>query len=108
MKIHIDSLTFNCIIGLLDFERENQQQVIVELEASYDYSDGVFINYADIVSDIKSELIEKKYKLLEDALLGIKIRIYSNYQQIEKLKLKISKPNILDDCSVALSNNWEF
>ncbi len=57
---------------------------------------------------MKSELIENKYKLLEDALLGVKIKIHNNYPQIKKLKLKISKPDILNNCSVALSNNWEF
>ncbi len=108
MFIHIDRLVFETIIGLLDFERDRPQRVIVDLEASYDYDRGHFINYADIVLHIENELKEKKYKLLEEALLGLKERLHSHYPQLKTLRIKISKPDILADCSVALSHNWEF
>jgi len=108
MTIHIEALTFECIIGLLDFERVTPQKVIVDLEISYEYSSEEFINYANVVNDIKSELIDNKYKLLEDALLSVKSKLIKNYPKIKTLKLKISKPNILNDCSVALSKEWKF
>ncbi len=108
MTIHIESLTFDVIIGLLDFERDRQQRVIVDLETSYEYSDTDFVNYADIVTHIQSELKEKKYTLLEEALLGLKNRLHTNYPQLKRLQIKISKPDIVDSCSVALSNRWEF
>ncbi len=108
MTIHIDALTFEVIIGLLDFERERPQRVIVDLEASYDYADAYFVNYADIAAEIQSELKEKKYELLEEALLGIKNRLHRNYPKIKHLQVKISKPDILSECSVALSNTWKF
>ena len=108
MTIHIDDLMFETIIGLLDFERDRPQRVIVDLEASYDYANEAFINYAELVLLIQSELREKKYALLEEALLGVKNRLYTTYPQLKTLKLKISKPDILDDCSVALSNSWKF
>ena len=108
MHIHIDALTFEVIIGLLDFERERPQRVIIDLEASYEYHNENFIDYADMVLLIKSELQAKKYELLEEALLGIKQRLYTAYPQLQSLKLKIAKPDILPECSVALSNSWEF
>ena len=108
MTIHIDSLEFDVIIGLLDFERDRPQRVIIDLEASYNYSSENFINYADIVSLIQKELKEKRYELLEEALLGLKNILYLDYPQLTMLKLKISKPDILPECSVALSNSWEF
>ena len=108
MTIHIESLTFEVIIGLLDFERERPQRIIVDLETSYEYSDANFVNYADIVTHIQSELKEKKYILLEEALLGISNRLHAHYPQLKRLQIKISKPDILDRCSVALSNRWGF
>lgn len=108
MLIHIDTLDFETIIGLLDFERDRPQRVIVDLEASYDYTNENFINYADMVFLIQSELREKKYELLEEALLGLKNRLYTSYPQLKTLKIKISKPDILPECSVALSNSWKF
>jgi dihydroneopterin aldolase len=108
MTIHIDALHFDVIIGLLDFERDKPQRVIIDLEASYIYSNENFINYADITSMIQKELKDKRYKLLEEALLGLKNILSASYPQIKTLKLKIAKPDILDECSVALSSSWDF
>jgi len=108
MTIHIDSLEFDVIIGLLDFERDRPQRVIIDLEASYDYSKENFINYADMVCLIQKELKEKRFELLEEALLGLKNRLYTSYPQLKTLQLKIAKPDILTECSVALSHSWEF
>jgi dihydroneopterin aldolase len=108
MHIHIEALEFNVIIGLLDFERERAQRIIVDLEASYEYSNETFIDYADMVFLIQKELKDKRYKLLEEALLGIKTLLYTTYPHIKTLTLKISKPDILPQCSVALSHSWKF
>ena len=106
MTIHIDNLAFNTIIGLLDFERDKPQKVIVDLKAYYAYEDE-FIDYAQLVEIIKSHLKSKRYVLLEDALLGLKDQIISTYPQISELWLKIAKPDIIEGCSVALSNSWK-
>lgn len=108
MTIHIEALTFDVIIGLLDFERDRPQRVIIDLEASYDYSDNVFIDYADMVLLIQNELKEKRYELLEEALIGVQKILYSTYPQIQSLSLKISKPDILPQCRVSLSKTWNF
>ena len=108
MTIHIEALTFDVIIGLLDFERDKPQQVIIDLEASYDYADEQFIDYADMSQLIQNELKVKRYELLEEALLGIKSVLYTTYPQLKTLSLKISKPNILPHCNVALSHTWTF
>ncbi len=108
MTIHIDALQFDVIIGLLDFERERPQRVIIDLEASYDYSNQNFVNYADIASLIQKELKEKRYELLEESLLGLKNILFTTYPQLKTLKLKIAKPDILAECSVALSHSWKF
>ena len=108
MTIHIEALTFDVIIGLLDFERERPQRVIIDLEATYEYYDNEFINYADMVTLIQNELKEKRYEILEDALIGLKELLYTNYPQLQKLFLKISKPDILPQCTVSLSKTWNF
>jgi len=108
MTIHIEALTFDVIIGLLDFERDKPQKVIIDLEANYDYADDEFIDYADMVVLIQNELKDKRYTLLENALLGVKSVLYTTYPQLKTLTLKISKPDILPHCYVALSHTWIF
>jgi len=107
MTIHIEALTFEAIIGLLDFERESPQRVVVDLEATYPYED-TFLDYALIAESIMVHIKKRRYELLEEALLGIKEELLENYPQITKLKLKITKPDIIAECSVALSHTWKF
>ncbi|WP_294952059.1 dihydroneopterin aldolase [Sulfurovum sp.] len=108
MTIHIEALTLDVIIGLLDFERERTQRVIIDMKGSYRYESENFVDYADIVLLIEEELKEKRYELLEEALLGLQNVICTAYPQIKTLSLKITKPDILDKCHVALSQQWTF
>ncbi len=106
MTIHIESLTFDAIIGLLDVEREHTQRVIIDFEATYDYHIGEFIDYADLSVLITDKIQHARYELLEDALLELETLILSSYPQITSLYLKITKPDILPHCHVALSHQW--
>ena len=108
MTIHIEDLTFDVIIGLLDFERDRPQRVIINLEATYHYTHDQFIDYADIVLLIKDKLKAERYTLLENALLGIEETLYRTYPHLENLSLKISKPDILPECTVSLSKTWDY
>ena len=103
MTIHIEELSFECIIGLLDFERITPQEVIVNLELSYEYQDE-FINYADVAELIQITLINNKYELIETALNELFNILSKAYPLIEKLHIKITKPNILPTCRVSVSN----
>ena len=103
MKIEISDLTFNCIIGILDFERIKKQKVIINISFEYEYSKDLFIDYSEISNLVKTTMKEKKFLLLEDAILYLENLLNTSYQ-ISNLYIKISKPNILKNCIVSLSN----
>lgn len=103
MKIEIEKLSFKCIIGILDFERVKKQKVEINLSFEYDFHDNSFINYVDVVNLVKKAMKENKFELLEDAVKILKELIENKYK-ISNLKLKISKPNILKDCTVSISS----
>jgi len=106
MTIHIEQLTFETIIGLLDFERVNAQTVIVNLEIDYLYDNNNFINYADVINLIEIDMHQKKYELLETAITELIEKITSTYAQINALVLKITKPDIIMNAHVSLSSTW--
>ena len=103
MKIEISDLTFNCIIGILDFERIKKQKVIINISFEYEYSKDLFIDYSEISALVKKTMKEQKFLLLEDAILYIESLLQNSYK-IHNLKIKISKPDILKNCIVSLSN----
>lgn len=108
MTIHIKELTIQTIIGILDFEREKEQNLIVDIEIDYDYVKNSFLNYADIVQEVTSHIKTKKYGLLEDAILELKNSLISKYPQIKTLYIKLTKPDIFKNCRVGLSKTWNF
>ena len=107
MRIHIDVLKFQCIIGILDFEREQAQDVILNLTIDYEYKDE-FINYADVVNIVKSSMIENNFFLIEDALRDLSKTLQKEFPKINTLYLKITKPSILPDCKVSVSDTFNF
>jgi len=107
VTIHIEELSFDTIIGILDFERTTPQKVIIDATIDYSYKkEDKFINYAELISLIEKEMQQKKYLLLEEALNELTNKIVSLYPQIEKFNLKITKPNIINNAKVALSSSW--
>ncbi|MCX6051305.1 MAG: dihydroneopterin aldolase [Campylobacterales bacterium] len=103
MTIHIEDLKFQCIIGILDFERVTLQDVIITLVLDYDYKKDKFINYVEVVDLIKNEMILNEYFLIEDALNNLTTKLVNNFSSIQKINLKITKPSILRDAKVSVS-----
>ena len=108
MTIKVEALTFDVIIGIFDFEREKPQRVIVDMEATYLYKEGVFINYADVAGKIEEKLKTERYDLLEEALIGLEELLHKHYPQITKLTISLAKPDILNNCSVSLKESWIY
>jgi len=107
MTIHIEDLKFQTIIGILDFERITPQDVIVNLSITYNF-ENEFINYADVATLIKKEMQKKQFLLLEDALAEISKTLQNKFSKINTLNLKITKPSIMPDCRVSLSETYKF
>ncbi|WP_457747281.1 dihydroneopterin aldolase [Sulfurimonas sp.] len=107
MQIHIENLTFKCIIGILEFERKKSQKVMLNIKLDYQYKKE-FINYAEIVELVKSRMKKKKFFLIEDALEDLSKNIKKKFPQTNRVNLKITKPSILPDCEVSVSNTFSF
>ena len=107
MTISISALTFNAIIGLLDFERITEQKVVVDCQIEYEYQND-FIDYAVIATIIEKEIKHEKFELIEEALLHLEKKIHIKFPNISILELKITKPDILNNCTVSVGNKANF
>ena len=103
LKVNIDDLTFNCIIGILDFERQKEQKVILNINFEYFFNeDGSnFIDYSKVALDVQNCMQNEKFKLLEDAIISIRKLLKSTYN-MKNLHVKITKPDILPNCIVSV------
>ncbi|WP_455755612.1 dihydroneopterin aldolase [Sulfurimonas sp.] len=107
MTIQIEDLKFQCIIGILDFERLTPQDVVINITIKYNYTNK-FINYVDISDLVKTTMKNEKFLLIEDALKSLNEKLKKKFPLINTLDLKITKPSILPDCRVSVANSYTF
>ncbi len=103
MTIEIEALEFTCIIGILPHERTKAQRVILDMRITYDYKEGAFLDYAQIVAQSEALLKEKRFHLIEEALEALQAMLLKQYPVIEHLYIKLSKPDILPHCRVSVA-----
>lgn len=66
MQSHIKiKFRFQCIIGILDFERKKKQTIIIKLKAKSDE----FLNYSEIITKIKTYYKKENFILLKNLLI---------------------------------------
>ncbi|ADR33104.1 dihydroneopterin aldolase [Sulfuricurvum kujiense DSM 16994] len=108
MKILIENLTFDAIIGILDFERTDPQQVQIDCTIDYTYTGDNFINYADIACMIETTVQTEQFELIETALEVLAAKLKLSFPLIDALSLTFRKPNILPNCTVGVQKNFIF
>jgi len=103
LRVNINDLTFNCIIGILDQERKESQKVILDLSFEYYYKDdgSNFVDYAHVAQYVEDTMKNEKFRLIEEAILFIRKGLKNQYDIIN-LKIKIAKPDILNNCIVSV------
>ena len=107
MRIYVEELRFKCIVGILDCERVQKQEVIINLTLDYTYEQE-FIDYAKVVKLLKKTMKKRKFLLLEDALTTLTKKLKKNFPHIDTIWLKITKPSILPDCKVSVAKTTHF
>jgi len=107
MRFNLDALTFECIIGILDFERLKPQNVIIDAEIYYEYQNK-FINYAEVADHIRTSMKQHQFTLIEEALISLHSSLKKDFSQILSLSLTITKPDILPDCRVSVTQKLNY
>lgn len=108
MTIHIEDLKFQCILGILDFERVTPQDVIINFETSYTFKENDFINYAEVSKLIEKTMQKEKFLLIENAIITLSLKLKQKFTTIETLHLKITKPSIMPNSTVSVSDTFLF
>ncbi len=98
-RIIIENLRFETIIGILDFEREKTQKVVVNSKILYS---GDFVDYAKVCEIIENEMKREKFLLIEDALEYLINFLKREFPQIEEIFLQIKKPDILKNAEIGV------
>ena len=102
-KIFVKGLKVSCIIGILDYERVQEQPLIVDLELEKDLKEAgttgnldKSIDYAHLSNRVKTYIIERKARLLEELRVELCDLILKEYQP-NKVTVTLNKPKAVAD-----------
>ncbi len=104
MKISIKNLSFEAILGILDFERQTPQRIEIDCEISYSYKEGSYLDYAEAAKILETTVKDGKFQLIEEALDRLFEKIRENFPGIETIEIAIFKPDILPNCRICVSD----
>jgi dihydroneopterin aldolase len=102
MKIIIEDLKIFAIIGILPYEREKPQKIIINMQIKYDYQNKL-LDYTKIIKKTKEEIKNKKFKLLETLVLNVTATLKKEFPQIEEIFIKVKKTDVFTNCVVGIS-----
>lgn len=112
MILRIENLRLRTIVGIYDWEKENKQDLVVNVELEFDgskaaRSDNIddSVNYKTINKQIIEHIENGNFDLIEKIAGDILDIIFGN-DKVEKATVKVDKPGALrftDSVSVQLS-----
>ena len=100
-KISLKDFKICTIIGILEFERENKQDIIIDLEILYRNIE--IVDYSLLHSLIIDIFNKNQFYYLENALDFVLDSIKSNFKYLISIDMTIKKLNIFDDCIASVS-----
>lgn len=114
-RIRVSGLRVDCIIGVLDHERERQQPVRVDIDMALDTRESALsgridatCDYSVVANEVSAMLRFRRYRLLEMAADELCAAILGVHPQVHALELTIHKPHAIaqaNDVAVSIQRD---
>lgn len=100
----IKDYEFETIIGMLDFERVNEQKVRINAE----FKSAGFIDYVEVIEFIEMIYNEHKFQTVENSLEICSQKLKEKFNSLKSLKMEILKTEILKNALVGARIELEY
>ena len=106
-KILIENLSCSASIGVYENEKLDKQKIIINLEISLVNKMKTDTDNLNDVADygkfrrIILDIVNSRHFNLIETLADSLIKKIETFDKVENIKLKITKPDIFNDCSVS-------
>ncbi|NPA72108.1 MAG: dihydroneopterin aldolase [Gammaproteobacteria bacterium] len=102
--IFIQGLQTQAIIGIYEWERENRQPLLFDIEMSVPIhsaaqSDDIndTVDYAAVSSEVIALVDASRFELLESLIEAICVHIFTHHAAVQKIQLSVSKPQAVKE-----------
>ena len=106
-KILIENLTCDASVGVYENEKLHKQKIVINLEIVLANKMKTHTDNLEDVADygefrrIVLDIINSRHFNLIETLAYNIIKKIETFKKVENIKLKITKPDIFEDCSVS-------
>ncbi len=101
MIIKIENLKLRTIVGIYEWEKENKQDIVINVEIEFDGTKAIetddiadTIDYKSITKKIITMVEESEFNLIE-RIAGEAIKIIMENEKVEKASVRVDKPGAL-------------
>ena len=98
-KILIRNLKIFAYHGVHDYEKENGQNFVFDIDAFVDVSDACksdnvddTVSYSAVIYQVQKIFTENKYDLLEKAAQTVADGLFESFDKIQSLRILLKKP----------------
>ncbi|MEA1988631.1 MAG: dihydroneopterin aldolase [Pseudomonadota bacterium] len=102
--VFIEGLKTQAIIGIYDWERENRQPLIFDIDMDLPISQAAqtddiedTVNYKQVSDEVIALVTESRHELLETLCEEICQHILNNHNAVQLIRLKVSKPQAVEE-----------
>lgn len=104
-QIFLKNLAVETVVGVLDWEREQTQTLLLTLSltvdtapASKDEDLTQTVSYAAVAETVRAHLAEQHYRLLETLANRLAALLFEAYPLIQAIGLTVDKPDVVPGC----------
>ncbi len=101
--VYIEGLKTQAIIGIYDWEREQRQPLLFDIEMDLPIFDAAqsdniedTVNYKQVSDEVVELVTQSRYELLEALCEAICQHIFAHHSAVQVIRLKVSKPHAVE------------
>lgn len=104
-RIRLKDVQFDCIVGILPYERENEQPIILNLTLWLDFAKAAetedlneSIDYAKLAEELKGFIRLSCFKLVETLVIKTAEYVLEHYPKASAVEVSVAKPKAIPGC----------
>ena len=104
-QIRLKDIQFDCIVGILPYERVNEQPIILNLTLWLDFAKAAetedlneSIDYAKLAEELKAFIRLSSFKLVETLVVKTAEYVLENYPKANAVEVSVIKPKAVPGC----------
>ena len=104
-RIRLKDVQFDCIVGILPDERENEQPIILNLTLWLDFAKAAetedlneSIDYAKLAEELKGFIRLSCFKLVETLVVKTAEYVLEHYPKATAVEVSVAKPKAVPGC----------